>query len=132
MNTVLLIQQQHLSLLRTQASLDMIGLLSILVKLAIFVGDVPYSIVNVIGIQIASITDSTCRFVVLYEMAETVVRRVAIIQAGGVGDEYPNFFRSEVVLKSFNLAIPPTFITAACGEATLGIAFQSGSLGLLS
>ena len=61
-----------------------------------------------------------------------MVRRVAIIQAGGVGDVYPNCFRNEVVLKSSNLAIPPTFITAACGEATLGTVLQPGSLGLLS
>ena len=102
------------------------------VEFTMFVRDVPYSIVVVMGIQIASFTDAACNFIVLKEMAETVVRRVAIIQAGRVGDVYPNCFRNEVVLKSCNLAIPPTFITAACGEATLGIAFESGSLGLLS
>ena len=73
-------------------------------------------------------------------MAETVVRRKAIIQAGGVGDVTANVFRFSVVLNSYNLAIPPAFkysnmrmfVTAGTVEATLKIVLQSGFLALFS
>ena len=57
----------------------------LLVKDTLLVGSVVEA--GVEHVQVASTTDSTCSFVVGQEGVEAVVGRVAVLQAGGVGDE---------------------------------------------
>ena len=83
---------------------------------------------GVIHVQPTAFTDPTSSFVVSQEGAQTVVRRVAVLQTGQVGDV--NVKLSDCIrnFTSLCLTVPPALLPPPGSEATLGIASQLESL----
>ena len=79
-------------------------------------------------VQPTAFTDPTSSFVVSQEGAQTVVRRVAVLQAGRVGDEKTKFSWCIRIFSSLCLTVPPALLPPPGSEATLGIASQLESL----
>ena len=82
-----------------------------------------------IHVQVASLTDSASSFVVGQEGGQAVVGRVAVLQAGGVGDV------SLIVSRPFNslcLTIPPALLPPPGSEAALRVTPQLESLLVLT
>ena len=82
-------------------------------------------------VQPTAFTDPTSSFVVSQEGAQTVVRRVAVLQAVKVGDERKKFSRSIRIFTSIYQTVPPALLPPPGSEATLGIASQLESLLLI-
>ena len=83
---------------------------------------------GVVHVQPTAFTDPTSSFVVSQEGAQTVVSRVAVLQAvqvGGVGIIFSRYIR---IFTSLCLTVPPALLPPPGSEATLGIASQLGSL----
>lgn len=79
-------------------------------------------------VQPTAFTDPTSSFVVSQEGVQTVVSRVAVLQAGQVGDVKSVISRFIRIFSSLCLTVPPALIPPPGSEATLGIAFQLESL----
>ena len=81
-----------------------------------------------IHVKITAFTDPTSSFVVSQEGAQTVVSRVAVLQAVQVGDVKTISSRSIRIFTSLCLTVPPALLPPPGSEATLGIASQLESL----
>ena len=79
-------------------------------------------------VQPTAFTDPTSSFVVSQEGAQTVVSRVAVLQAVQVGDVKTISSRSIRIFTSLCLTVPPALLPPPGSEATLGITFQLESL----
>ena len=79
-------------------------------------------------VQPTAFTDPTSSFVVSQEGAQTVVRRVAVLQAVQVGDVINKISRNIRTFTSLYLTFPPALLPPPGSEATLGIASQLESL----
>ena len=78
------------------------------------------------NVQPTAFTDPTSSFVVSQEGAQTVVRRVAVLQAVQVGDVKSKSSRTK--FSYLCLTVPPALLPPPGSEATLGIASQLESL----
>ena len=83
---------------------------------------------GVVHVQPTAFTDPTSSFVVRQEGAQTVVRRVAVLQAVQVGDVRTNISRSIRTFSSLCLTVPPALLPPPGSEATLRITSQLESL----
>ena len=83
-------------------------------------------------VQVASLTDSTSSFVVGQEGGQAVVGRVAVLQAGGVGDVSTKTSRSIRKFASLYLTVPPTLLPPPGSEAALRVTPQLESLLVLT
>ena len=83
---------------------------------------------GVVHVQPTAFTDPTSSFVVSQEGAQTVVSRVAVLQAVQVGDVKTISSRSIRIFTSLCLTVPPALLPPPGSEATLGIASQLESL----
>ena len=79
-------------------------------------------------VQPTAFTDPTSSFVVSQEGAQTVVSRVAVLQAVQVGDGSIKSPRSIKSYTSRYLTVPSALLPPPGSEATLGIASQLESL----
>ena len=83
-------------------------------------------------VQVAFTTDSASSFVVGQEGVEAVVVRVAVLQAGGVGDVCNNSSKSKSIFNSLYLTIPPALLPPPGSEAALRVTPQLESLLVLT
>ena len=83
-------------------------------------------------VQVASTTDSASSFVVGQEGGQAVVGRVAVLQAGGVGDVFIKYSRTKRMFNSLYLTIPPALLPPPGSEAALRITPQLESLLVLT
>ena len=83
-------------------------------------------------VQVASLTDSTSSFVVGQEGVEAVVGRVAVLQAGGVGDVWNKSSSIKRRFRSLYLTIPPALLPPPGSEAALRVTPQLESLLVLT
>ena len=84
------------------------------------------------NVQPTSFTDPTSSFVVSQEGAQTMVSRVAVLQAVQVGDVKSDFSRSIRKFTSLCLTVPPALLPPPGSEATLRIVSQLESLLVLT
>ena len=83
---------------------------------------------GVSNVQEASLTDSTSSFVVGQEGGQAVVGRVAVLQAGGVGDVWTKSSSTRRIFNSLYLTIPPALLPPPGSEAALRVTPQLESL----
>ena len=79
-----------------------------------------------------SLTDSTCSFVVGQEGGQAVVGRVAVLQAGGVGDVISIYSRLKSFFMALYLTVPPALLPPPGSEAALRVTPQLESLLVLT
>ena len=79
-------------------------------------------------VQVASLTDSARSFVVGQEGGQAVVGRVAVLQAGGVGDVCNKLSSIKRMFTSLCLTIPPALLPPPGSEAALRVTPQLESL----
>ena len=84
------------------------------------------------NVQVTSTTDSTSSFEVGQEGGQAVVGRVAVLQAGGVGDEFNEISRSKRPFNFLFLTIPPALLPPPGSEAALRVTPQLESLLVLT
>ena len=83
---------------------------------------------GVVHVQPTAFTDPTSSFVVSQEGAQTVVSRVAVLQAVQVGDERKKFSRSIRIFTSIYQTVPPALLPPPGSEAALRVTPQLESL----
>ena len=81
-----------------------------------------------IHVKKTAFTDPTSSFVVSQEGAQTVVSRVAVLQAEGIGDVRSKNSRSIWIFTSIYQTVPPALLPPPGNEARLGITSQLESL----